>query len=305
MNVFLTGATGYVGAAIAKALLADGLEVLALVRTEEKARAARARGMVPILGALDEVDRHAEIAGQADAIVHAGFDDARGEDTDVRATRALLAAAARPGSRTGAFVYASSAYNLRTQGGAPVDERTPVEPYRHFPSGWRFVVEEEVVAAGSERVATSVVRLGLVYGGLGGTMPDLFAAAEAHGTSFYIGEGNARVSAIHRADAARLFLALARRRGRGIFHGIDGRPIPARAVAQSVARAVGCRGIEGVPVERAPAEFREHTCDVLERDVAVLQTRGASVGWEPRFADVPAGVGHAYEEWKAEVTPRT
>ncbi|WP_394841721.1 NAD(P)H-binding protein [Pendulispora brunnea] len=270
MNVFLTGATGYVGAAVAKELLAARVEVMALVRTEDKARAVRERGMVPIVGTLEELHRHGETVRRADAVVHTAFDDARGEDTDVRATRALLAAAPR------AFVYASSAYN-----------RSP----------WRFALEGEVVAAGHERLATSVVRLGMVYGGLGGTMPDLFAAAEAHGTSFYMGEGRARVSAIHRDDAASLFHAIVRHQGRGIFEGVDGQPLTARALAEAIAGAVGCRGI----ASGAPAEFREHTCDVLERDVAVLQTRGASVGWHPRFPNVPAGIRHAYEEWKREV----
>ncbi|WP_394831031.1 NAD(P)H-binding protein [Pendulispora rubella] len=272
MNVFLTGATGYVGGAIAKELRAAGVEVLALVRTEEKARAVRERGMVPILGTLEALERHAETAGRADAIVHAAFDDAH-EERDAHATRALLAAGSR------AFVYASSAYNR---------------------SAWRFALEEEVLAAGGDRMATSVVRLGMVYGGLGGTMPDLFAAAEAHGTSFYVGEGRARVSAIHRADAARLFHAIVRQGGRGIFEGVDGEPVTARALAEAVARTVGCRRIESVCAEQAPAEFREHTCDVLERDVAVAQTHGASVGWTPRFPNVPAGLARAYEEWKEE-----
>ena len=43
MRIFLTGATGYIGAAVLDALVRGGHDVTALVRDNEKARARRQR----------------------------------------------------------------------------------------------------------------------------------------------------------------------------------------------------------------------------------------------------------------------
>jgi nucleoside-diphosphate-sugar epimerase len=309
MKVFMTGATGYVGAAIARELGNAGASVIALFRSEAKARSLAAFGVVPLRGDLDDLSAHAEGIAGADVIIHAAFDESRGEASDIAATRALLAAARSRPAVAGApraFIYTSSAYNLRTTRGAPpVDESVDAMSVAAPAGRWQIELEKEVLAAGQDDLATSVLRLGFVYGGLGGTMPDLFEAARAHGASFYVGSGDARASLIHRGDAARLYRAIAEQRGRGIFHGVDSAPITARDLAAAIAEALACPGgVRRVEPGEAPTELGEHTRAILERDVAVIGRRAQTLGWHPRFEQLERGARVAYEEWCAEVAAK-
>src|SRR6266536_4007123 len=70
MRVFLTGATGYVGSAVAAALHDRGHEITALVRPESEARDLRERGTVIVAGDLHTLPDLAEALKGHDAYVH-------------------------------------------------------------------------------------------------------------------------------------------------------------------------------------------------------------------------------------------
>ena len=54
MQVFVTGATGFIGLSVASALAQRGHRVLGLARTSEKARVLARREIEPVLGGLQE-----------------------------------------------------------------------------------------------------------------------------------------------------------------------------------------------------------------------------------------------------------
>jgi uncharacterized protein YbjT (DUF2867 family) len=54
MKVLVTGATGYLGAAAAEALVTRGHQVLGLARSERSANALRKRGIAPVMGDFGE-----------------------------------------------------------------------------------------------------------------------------------------------------------------------------------------------------------------------------------------------------------
>ncbi len=56
MNVFITGATGFIGGTIAARLLAAGHRVSGLVRNPAQADALAALGIAPVAGTLDDRD---------------------------------------------------------------------------------------------------------------------------------------------------------------------------------------------------------------------------------------------------------
>ena len=54
MNIFMTGATGYIGGTVARRLLDDGHRLRGLVRDTEKGRKLASFGVEPVAGDLDE-----------------------------------------------------------------------------------------------------------------------------------------------------------------------------------------------------------------------------------------------------------
>ena len=91
MKLFVTGASGYIGGSVAEKLRAAGHEVLGLVRSEEKARLVKERGIEPIIGTLDDAPILADVAERADGVINAASSDHRG------AVEALVAALERSG----------------------------------------------------------------------------------------------------------------------------------------------------------------------------------------------------------------
>ena len=98
MKVFLTGASGYIGGAVATALIKAGHAVSGLVRDRTKADAVAARGIEPIVGSLDSAVLLREEARAADAVINAASSDHRG------AVEALLAGLAGSGK---VFIHSS------------------------------------------------------------------------------------------------------------------------------------------------------------------------------------------------------
>src|SRR6476646_2978832 len=71
MRVFLTGGTGYVGAAVLDALVRGGHHVDALVRNNEAAARVQARGATPVRGDVMRPVSWRDAAAAADGAVHA------------------------------------------------------------------------------------------------------------------------------------------------------------------------------------------------------------------------------------------
>ncbi len=297
MRVFVTGATGYIGSALAGGLVRAGHTVTGLVRSAVAAERLAQLHVQAIVGNLREPGSYAPAAAEHDAIVHTAFeyreDGSEASDVDEGAVTGLLAAAA--GGRCQRVVYTSNAFLLANLAGPPLDET--VEPTRStHPGRWRLGVEQRVLDAGNERLATSVVRVGAVYGGAGGSFPDFFRHALQTRSIAYVGEGANRWSLIYLQDLAELYRAILEHDGRGVFHGVDGAPTPMREVMQAVARASGADVVAAsMDAGRAAAELPYHA-PVLERDLAMLTPRARALPWTPRFASFHDGAEAARRE---------
>jgi uncharacterized protein YbjT (DUF2867 family) len=89
MNVFVTGAAGFIGGSIATGLVRAGHNVTGLVRNAAQADELKALGITPVVGTLDDSALLTDQAGAADAVINAASSDHRG------AVEALLDALAR------------------------------------------------------------------------------------------------------------------------------------------------------------------------------------------------------------------
>jgi nucleoside-diphosphate-sugar epimerase len=290
MQVFLTGATGHIGGAVAEELVRAGHAVTALVRNAGGAARVAALGATPLVADLREPREYRAAAAEADVRVHAACEYAKDgsevHSTDRIAVAAMLEAARESGADR-QVIYTSSAYLLGGLPG-PVDEDVDTAG-APASSQWRLAIEREVLGAGG-----AVVRPGLVYGGSGGTMPYLFGPAVDHGAAEYQGDGRNRWTLVYQRDLAALYVQIVERGATGIFHGVDGAPLTVREVAEAASRAAGAEGrTRAIP----HAEGDEHAERALSRDVAVIARRSLELGWAPTFPSFLEGAEQAFTEW--------
>lgn len=152
MTVLVTGATGFVGAAVARKLLAAGEQVRALVRPGADRRNLEGLDIEPVEGDLTRRDTLAAAVRGCQAVFHVAADYrlwTRDPDammrTNIGGSRDIVRAAAEAGASR--IVYTSSVATLGLNpGGEPADEETPVTlgdmigPYKQS----KFMAEEEV-----------------------------------------------------------------------------------------------------------------------------------------------------------------
>src|SRR5262245_55951039 len=124
MRIFLTGANGFIGGAVASALMRDGHTVRGLVRNKAKADAVAAHGIEAVIGSLDDAALLQAEARAADLVVNAASSDHRG------AVEALLAGLSDSGK---GFIHSSGSSIVADLAmGEPsdriFDEATPIKP---------------------------------------------------------------------------------------------------------------------------------------------------------------------------------
>lgn len=271
MKVFLTGATGYIGGAVAQALSHAGHTVYALAHHARAAAELGARGYVPRPGDLRDTRALSDHAGAADAVIHAArvrADDA--DQVDRAAVEAMVEAL--QGTRR-PFVYTSGVWILGNGGEEAATEDSMPDPTPLV--AWRAPLERWLRESGEGLgVRTVILRPGVVYGD-GGGIPGMLARGELP----LIGDGAQRWPLVHRSDLAALYLAALERAPAGaILHGVAG-----HATAAEVGGALS-EGNDPVRVSLAAARADLGSlADALALDqyVSSRMTREIS-GWTPR-----------------------
>jgi nucleoside-diphosphate-sugar epimerase len=169
MKIALTGATGYTGGRLLRALLARGEEVAVLARPASVTPALTASGARLVVGDLRDERVIDDLVRGADAVVHvaavyrtAGHPDAYYRDINVGGTERLLEAALRQGVRR--FVQTSTVGVHGHIEHPPADEASPFAPGDIYQ---RTKAEAETLALAFGRehgLGVTVVRPGAIYG---------------------------------------------------------------------------------------------------------------------------------------------
>ena len=116
MQIFLTGATGYIGSAVLDAMIKGGHQVTAIARDPEKAEGLLARGATPIIGELGLPKTYLDAVRQADAVIHTAKESSpRGVELDRQSMETMLQTqgdANRADSKVRTFIYTSGVWVL-------------------------------------------------------------------------------------------------------------------------------------------------------------------------------------------------
>jgi nucleoside-diphosphate-sugar epimerase len=295
MKVFVTGGTGYVGGAIVEALVRRGHEVSALSRSADRDAAVKGLGATPVRGTLGHMAPLAPAIAEHDAVVHTAMDYGLGPPADAEAIDAMLEGA-RSAARPFAVVYTSGVWVLGPTA-TPASEGAPlVRPAAAV--AWRPGHERRVLAAATERIATAVVRPGIVFGERRGLVSPWFAQALEEGRSSFVGPGDQRWALVHRDDLAELYRLVVERRARGIFHGVDGASPTVAEAASAASAAAGKGAVRAVPLEEARRTMGP-MADALAMDQVVVSGRAPEVGWAPKHPPFLEDAANAFREWRA------
>jgi nucleoside-diphosphate-sugar epimerase len=292
MRIFLTGGTGYIGAAILDAFVRAGHHVEALVRNPEKAARVQARGAQPLLGDLARPETYADAAASADGAVHAAFEySARGPEVDRAALDALLAPSAR-GERF--VIYTSGIWVLGS--GVNLDETAGLNPVAMV--AWRPAHEQRVLDAATAGIRPIVVRPGIVYGGSRGIVADLFKDA-ANGLVRVVGPGDNHWPVVYDRDLGELYLRLAlNTAASGVFHANDEGDETVNDIVTAIARQVSINpSIRHVPLDEARKKMGP-LADALVLDQTVRSTRARAMGWTPAVHSIGRNTARLFDEWR-------
>ena len=283
MNVFVTGASGFIGSAVVKELLTAGHQVLGLARSDKSAQVLTAAGAQVHRGDLNDLDSLKRGAAAADGVIHLAFNHdfsqyVAAAATDQQAIEALgsvLAGSDRPLVVTSGLGLAGQGPVGLSSGRVPTEEDAPGGGVRHS--------EQTALALVPQGVRAAVVRLAPSVHGEGDPsfVAYLIQVARQKGESAYLGEGLNRWAAVHRLDAAHLFrLVLEHGTAGARYHGVADEGIAFRDLAAAIGQPLRVP-IGPKSTEEAAAYFgwmARFAGSDMAASSALTQQR---LGWQP------------------------
>jgi nucleoside-diphosphate-sugar epimerase len=257
--------------------------VSGLARSDGGVRALTARGIRPVAGSLDDVDRLAVAAREVDAVV----DTATADHAPSTATFLdVLAGTGKTYVRTsGTGVYTDLASGQLNE--QVFTETSDLRPAAVVAA--RYESDLRVVAAAERDVRTVVIRPSMIYGdGASEQLPLLIRHAVATGHSLFAAPGENIWANVYLADLVDVYARALDKAAPGSTYNIAGGEAKMADIAGWVAELVGLPAASGVPVEEAYAAFGQRWVDVALASNSRVDSSLAreELQWVPRGPDL-------------------
>ncbi len=285
MRIFVTGATGFIGAQVVRELLGAGHSVLGMTRSDAGASALTAAGAEVHRGALEDLESLRSGAAGADGVIHLAFDhSAFGGDLskffaacemDRSAIEALgdaLAGSDRP-------LVITSGTGMGSPGPGQLALEDSFDANNPNPRKGSELGGAAVAERGGN---VSVVRLPQVHDTeRQGLVTYAVQVARQKGVSVYVGEGLNRWPAAHVVDVARLYrLAIEKGQAGSRYHAVAEEGIPMREIAEVIGRGLKVP-VASLSQQEAQAHFGWLAMFAsIDMPASSAQTR-ARLKWEP------------------------
>lgn len=296
MKVFVTGATGYIGGSVAHRLLQEGHSIVGLVRSETAAGEARALGMQPVVGTLDDATLLTDNARACDAVINTA------EANHPASVEAFLAALKGSGKT---FIHTSGSgivgdFSKGEGGGKVFTEDTPIDVPPNMKV--RAAIDESILNAARDSVRTIVIRPSLIYGASHGVhresfqVPVLIEQAKKSGVPCYVGRGLNVWSNVHMDDLVDLYLlALEKAPAGSLYYAAHGEA-SMHEVVTAIGKMLGLSAApEGWPLERGVEEWGPRTYVALASNSRVRSDKAQrELGWQPHGPSLFEEIGTGY-----------
>jgi nucleoside-diphosphate-sugar epimerase len=293
MNIFLTGATGYIGGTVAHRLLRDGHKLRGLVRDAEKAAKLSALGIEPVTGGLDDAATLTAEARRADAVINTANSDHRGA---VDALLDGLAGSNKPFLHTsGSSIVADEAHG-DVASDHIYDEETAFTPVPGKQA--RVAIDGSIRAASARGVRTVVLCNTMIYGnGLGlardsAQIPGLAARARKSGVVRHVGKGLNIWSNVHVADMADLYALALAKAPAGAFYFVENGEASYRDICVSIAKRLGLATPQAWPFAEAAKELGESSAAYTFGSNSRVRAKRArhELDWQPKHPSATAWI---------------
>lgn len=256
MNVFITGAAGYIGGSVAARLLKEGYTVRGLVRTQEQAERVKQLGIDPVIGTLEDKDILTREAKQADAVINAASSD------HLASVETMLNALEGSGK---AFVHTSGSSVIgddargewKSDKVFAEDTEVTIVPEKAA----RAALDKLIIDAAQRGVRSVILCNTMIYGtGLGASpnsvqIPPLVAQAQKSGIARYVGLGVNVWSNVHIADVVELYLLALKNAPAGSFYFVENGEASYADIVAAIAKRLKLGAPQSWPVDEAIKEW--------------------------------------------------
>lgn len=288
MNVFVTGAAGFIGGSIATGLVQAGHTVTGLVRSAEQADELKALGMHAVIGTLDDSQLLAEQARAADAVINAASSDHRG------AVEALLDAL-RGSNKV--FLHTSGSSIVGDASGGKSSDVIYYEdnlPEPTVDKAARVAIDNLVLAAAQDGVNSAVICNTLIYGHSLGVnrdsvqLPRLLKQARKSGVVRHVGSGQNIWSNVHIEDVVALYSLALSQNVPGTFYFVESGEASFIDMTTAMAEALDLGQPQDWPLQDAEAEWGYEMANYGLGSNSRVRGKHARdlLGWTPKRTSV-------------------
>lgn len=253
MDIFVTGATGFVGSAVVSDLLTQGHQVIGLIRDPTKAAALVREGMTTHVGEMTSPQTYLSIVPTVDAVIQTAQLSVQGRFTNTskgkinQADEVMSLALAKECIQHGkVLIYTSGCFNYGDHGADWITEDTFPNP-SPLGEGHAHVVTQLMKLHENEGLKLLILSPGFVYGP-GGLFKTSFYDTLKKGQLRVFGKGQNYWSPIHVNDLARAFgLVLTNGRYGETYNIVDDSPISLRQMIDEITTAKNIKPVGTIP----------------------------------------------------------
>lgn len=298
MRVFVTGASGYIGNAVARAFRLHGHEVFGLIRSEKYSQQLLQEEIIPVLGDLQFPEKWESVLDKTGVIAHCAFDmSQQGVEKDEKVLNFLINYASNAETpRT--LLYTSGCWVYGNTGDCIADDATPLNPIDLVK--WRVEQEKRLLNAECKNLRPLVMRPGCVYGGKGGLTGLWFESAKL-GEVNMVENGENRWAMIHINDLGNAYVLAAEKRLSGIaLNIVNNDHSKVKDMVTAVAKSMGIGAtIKILSEAEAAKQYGAFVEGLLLNQQIQHDYTGLLLGWQPRYPNFIEGIETYLASWRA------
>lgn len=298
MNVFITGAAGFIGGSVANRFMREGYKVRGLVRTQAQARRVEELGIEAVIGTLDDREILMREARRADAVVNAASSD---HLASVEALLDGLEHSGKPFIHTSGSSVVGDDARGEWKSDRIFSEDTPYTPAPE--KAPRAALDKLILDAAQRNVRSVILCNTMIYGtGLGANrdsvqIPPLVAQARKSGIARHVGRGVNVWSNVHIQDVVELYLLALKQAPAGSFYFVENGEASYAEITAAIARRLGFGAPEAWPTEEAIKEWGfGHAVYSFGSNSRVTADRARKeLGWKPQYTSVVSWIESALQ----------